>query len=274
VTSYALNADTDRKKIEDLEIDVLLVLGWQRLIPEWLINHCKICAIGAHGSPLGITEGRGRSPQNWALMMGWDVFHVSIFNIDNGIDSGEIIDSAEFEYSQWDDISTSYYKVSMLVSHLIIKNIINGNIAAKKAIAQAGTPFYLPQRLPADGHIDWNRKTKDIYNFIRALSKPYPGAFSLIEKRKITIHKVIPFSLSIEGEYQNGQIVKVFNRKHFLVKTADHFILVTDFETDANIVEGDVLSSYSWRENMNTIIERHKVKHPDLKLNKSILNLE
>ena len=78
VDTYSLKSENDRKILLNLEIDVLLVLGWQRLIPEWLIGMCKIGAIGGHGSPWGITEGRGRSPQNWALLMGMKKFYISI----------------------------------------------------------------------------------------------------------------------------------------------------------------------------------------------------
>lgn len=59
VNHYGLSDEGDKKRITQQDIDVLIVAGWQRLIPGWLIKHCSICAIGAHGSPLGITKGRG-----------------------------------------------------------------------------------------------------------------------------------------------------------------------------------------------------------------------
>ena len=49
--SYNMKNENDIKKIKKLNIDVLLVLGWQRLIPKWLIEKCKVGAIGIHGSP-------------------------------------------------------------------------------------------------------------------------------------------------------------------------------------------------------------------------------
>ena len=80
VASYNLSNEKDNQLLLTLDIDILLVSGWQRLVPEYLIEHCRVCIIGAHGSPLGITKGRGRSPQNWALMMGMPSFEISIFN--------------------------------------------------------------------------------------------------------------------------------------------------------------------------------------------------
>jgi UDP-4-amino-4-deoxy-L-arabinose formyltransferase/UDP-glucuronic acid dehydrogenase (UDP-4-keto-hexauronic acid decarboxylating) len=61
VDSYGLNKDADREFLLGLEIDVLVVAGWQRLIPPWLIDHVRQCCVGMHGSPLGITRGRGRT---------------------------------------------------------------------------------------------------------------------------------------------------------------------------------------------------------------------
>ena len=79
--------------------------------------------MGAHGSPLGITKGRGRSPQNWALILGLSTFYISIFKIDPGIDSGQIIETRSFTYSDFDDIKTSYYKVCLLTADMIINNL-------------------------------------------------------------------------------------------------------------------------------------------------------
>ena len=129
---YDLSGESERNRLRELEIDVLIVAGWQRLIPEWLINHCSICAIGSHGSPLGITKGRGRSPQNWALILGLKTFHISIFKIDPGVDSGEVIDTMSFTYSDYDDIKASYYKVCMLVSAMIVRTLGDPNFVLRK----------------------------------------------------------------------------------------------------------------------------------------------
>src|SRR5690606_2248819 len=67
--SYSLSKAFDKSLLLSLEIDAIFVLGWQRLIPDWLLNHAKIGVFGGHGSPWGVEAGRGRSPQNWSIMM-------------------------------------------------------------------------------------------------------------------------------------------------------------------------------------------------------------
>ena len=278
VESYSLKNDFDKDKLSDLDIDILIVLGWQRLIPEWLIRHCKMCAIGAHGSANGITEGRGRSPQNWALILGKSKFYISIFKIDAGIDSGEIIDTDLFTLSKHDDIRTSYYKASWLTAKMIIKNIQNGNIQNGKFIQQSNAPRYLPQRLPEDGKIDWNRTTYEIYNFIRALTKPYPGAYTEHLGNRIFIWKAIPFD-ELEGfsEFKSGQIIKIYNStKDVLVKTRDKALLITEYTIEPDIgnkilKNGVIFNSGNYSEQIRTIVKRHYNKYPTLEISDKII---
>ena len=265
VESYTLNKKTDKEKIKNYPIDILIIGGWQRLIPGWLIDHCKVCAIGAHGSASGITKGRGRSPQNWALILGKKEFYISIFKIDQGVDSGDIIDTERFELSDFDDIKTSYYKVSLTVAQMIIRNIKNKNIFNNNFLKQSEKGVaYLPQRLPEDGEIDWNRNSNEIYNFIRALSKPYPGAYSYINNSIIRIWKGRPFNVTYEGNYTNGEVVaKLFNND-IIIKTEGSFFLIEDYSIDNVVIKsGDILKSGNFKGQIQNIIARHKEKYPE-----------
>ena len=57
--SYSLDDSRDREALLRLNIDFLLVVGWQRLVPEWLIAHTRHAVFGSHGSPFGITQNLG-----------------------------------------------------------------------------------------------------------------------------------------------------------------------------------------------------------------------
>jgi len=279
VQSYSLSNKDDKDKLLNLNIDFLVVTGWQRLVPTWLIEHCKKCIIGAHGSVHGITGGRGRSPQNWALLMGKKEFYISIFKIDAGIDEGPVIDTRKFVLSEVDDIKTSYYKVSWLTTQMIVDYISNISSLSEIGVVQEEHARYLPQRLPEDGEIDWTRTTKEIYDFIRALTRPYPGAFSLLGKNKITIWRGRPFVVEDHSHaYKYGQIVKLYPNGDFIVKTMDSFLCVEDYSAsleggDECLKEGDVLSSCCFEDQMVNIIDRHYKKYPQLTLSDDILNL-
>lgn len=275
VATYGLISEPDKAAITSLEIDILLVVGWQRLIPKWLIDHCRICAIGVHGSPFGITKGRGRSPQNWAILMGERTFDVSIFEIDDKIDSGRVFDTRSFVYSEFDDIKTSYYKSSILTARMIADLLRQPEFYQKSFPRQSECDAeYLPQRQPSDGAIDWNASNSQIRNLVRALTRPYPGARTSINGSQIQIWHITPFAIDFaSNSYRTGEIVKVFGAGDFLVRTRAGYMLVDDFESDGDGFRpkaGMMLESADWQQQIQSIIQRHEEKYPMLKVSKSV----
>jgi methionyl-tRNA formyltransferase len=270
--TYNLSSANDKKLTDSLDIDVLIVGGWQRLIPDELIKKCRVCAIGIHGSPLGILKGRGRSPQNWSLMYDWPSFEFSIFKIDTGIDSGSIIDTASFKYHAADNIRSSYIKATFIAANLIVKAIKTGKIFSEGIVQSEENAEYLPQRLAEDGEIDWNRSCNEIYNFVRALTRPYPGAFSTINDNKIIIWSCVPFETSDFSEIKNGTVTEVLSNNELLVKCGTGFIIVTDFTFSGNISEllNKKLNSVDFESQIKKIKERHTLKYPELKISEFI----
>lgn len=269
--SYAMKEPADQLKLKIIDIDVVLILGWQRLVPEWFINLCKIGVIGVHGSAYGITSGRGRSPQNWALIFGKKEFHLSIFYADVGVDSGSIIDSKLIPLSEWDDIRTSHLKIGRTTVELIFRNLTNGKILAKDCVGQEGSARYLPQRKPEDGEIDWTRSSLDLYNFVRALTRPYPGAFSKFKGGVVRIWKGRPFTvLPIDSEiFLPGLIIDKFESGELLVSTGDGYFYIDDYEVNVDggcLMQGDILESCSFKNQMRLIANRHIAKFPEMPL--------
>ena len=261
VSSYSLSQDNDIACVVEEDIDILLVLGWQRLIPDWLIKHVKIAVLGSHGSAYGITEGRGRSPQNWALIMGEKKFTLSLFKIDAGIDSGNIISERTFEYSCCDNIETSYLKVSWLMAEMIFEVFSYENMNIFLGKPQQGDAFYLPQRKPDDGMIDWKLDAESIYNLVRALTNPYPGAFSTCGNVKVIIWDAIPFKIPVNiSMYSIGEICQIFHNNFFAVKCGnDEFLLIKKWTSSANWepVIGSLFNECDQKEIYSKIIERH-----------------
>lgn len=274
VTDYTLKNNEDKKKLLDLSIDVLFVVGWQRLVPEWLIEHCgKV--IGFHGSPWGINAGRGRSPQNWGLILDEKNFWLSMFYITSSIDSGCVIDTRQFCYSDFDDIKTSQYKVNLLSAEMII-SCVNENIQNKGIPQDDYNARYLPQRMPEDGAIDWNSSVNEIYNLIRALTHPFPGAYTFSSNGRITIWKARPFCIDLTRKLSNGEIVEVFLNGDFLVKVEDGFLLIEEYEQEnesEHVQPGITLIGVSSKEQLRKIISRHQEKYPQLPIQEKLLNL-
>lgn len=261
--SYNLTDESDKKILNSLNVDLVIVASWQRLIPSWFIKKCHIGIIGAHGSHEGICKGRGRSPQNWALMMGKTKFIFSIFWIEEGTDNGAIIETREYDYQLTDTILTSYIKLNLAKADMILANIKNGRIQAKVGDIQNEESFYLPQRKKEDGMIDWNRNAVDIYNMVRALTKPYPGAYTIADNKEFIIWIAVPIiaeETSLYESLDNGTVISVLDES-VLVKCGKGLLLINSCTNLKNIKEGMVFESTSYREQMANIVNRHKAKY-------------
>ena len=263
VKSYNLSETSDRELLECLDIDLIIVASWQRLIPDWLILKSNIGIIGAHGSHEGIERGRGRSPQNWAIMTGQNKFSLSIFWIEPGVDNGRIIDTMEFYYLPTDTILVSYVQVNILKAEMILRNLNNGRIQQKAGKPQNEEGVYLPQRIREDGKIDWNRDAVDISNMVRALTKPYPGAYTSFHGREYIVWSARPVvndSTTLYDECKNGTVICILGES-ILVKCGKNFLLIDSMTNIQEINENMVFDSSNYREQIQTIVNRHKEKY-------------
>lgn len=267
-TSYNLTAQADIDFLSSLDIELIWVAGWQRLLPEWLLVQSKSGALGGHGSPEGITSGRGRSPQNWALLTGAGKFSIALFKLTPGIDDGPVIEEQEFKYNVFDDIQTSYKKVSIRMGSMV-SNYLKANSNNRQEYSQHSDPKYYPQRKLEDGFIDWNAGNIDVYNFVRALSKPYPMARSMQGNDTIKFNRVRPFDEEL-GAY--GEISFIFHDGTFLVNTLDGRVLIDEFEAPShwNPVLNSRLDSVSKVETLQKVFARHINKYPGLKISDTL----
>lgn len=277
VNSYNLSGFEDKKKLENLNIDLLFVIGWQRLVPAWLISRVNFSVVGAHGSHVGITKGRGRSPLNWALILGKTKFIVSIFKINKDIDDGNIIETGKFPISKFDDIRTLYYKSCILISEMLVKYVHSG-FKKRKTVQTEADARYLPKRIPEDGAIDWNRSSEDIYNFVRALTKPYPGAYSFLRKAKVLIWKARPFTFYDSNRDEPGVIKKIFENNKLLVKCGKGLLLIDEYciEPPFNqkqIKINEQFNSVDFVQQTKDIISRHIKKTPNLLVNEDLARI-
>lgn len=263
MTTYGLTDESDRKALEELDVDLVIIASWQRLIPSWFIRRCRIGIIGAHGSHEGIVKGRGRSPQNWALMTGKNKFIFSIFWIEEGTDNGSVIETREFAYWPTDTILVSYIKLNLMKADMILTNLENGRIESKYGTVQNGESRYLPQRKKEDGKIDWNRDAVDIYNMVRALTRPYPGAYTMAGNKEFIIWIAIPVVLEESYLYapmENGTVISVFNES-ILIKCGKNLLLVNSCTNFDEVRQGMVFESADYKEQMTEIVKRHEEKY-------------
>ena len=238
--AFSLKDYEDLKFFRKNRFDLLIVAGWQRLIPDSILNTLTVGAIGIHGSSKKLPKGRGRSPINWSIIEGSRKYFVHVFLMDPGVDSGPVLGIYEFEITPFDTCDSLYKKVTIASKRIILNTldeILNGTATFTK---QKGKPTFYPKRTPEDGRLNFKQPTELVYNFIRAITKPYPGAFCYLGEEKIFIWKAIPFGRGIDyPKFKPGTICEVFQDRTFLVKTDDGTLLVLNYEPDGiNIQPG------------------------------------
>lgn len=179
---------TDYENIlQQFHLDLILVLGWYYMLPSTTRNLAKHGAWGIHASLL--PNYAGGAPLNWAIINGEQETGVTLFRMDDGVDDGDIILQESFPIDLEDTIKDVYEKATDASKRILLSTLTNINNIQFIPQNKNQIKIY-PQRKPEDGLIDLSKPALDIYNFIRAQSSPYPGAFiKTNDDKKIIIEK-------------------------------------------------------------------------------------
>jgi methionyl-tRNA formyltransferase len=172
--------------ISALRPDFGLVVGWYHMIPRVIRDLFPKGVAGVHASLL--PKYRGGAPLVWAMINGQQKTGVTLFYFADGVDTGDIIAQKVIEISCADTIREVYEKASVVSADLVrelVPLIRQGKAPRCPQNHALATQF--PQRKPEDGLIDWTQPAEQIRNFIRAQTKPYPGAFTCLGGKKVII---------------------------------------------------------------------------------------
>ncbi|MCL2253402.1 MAG: hypothetical protein FWC09_03080 [Lachnospiraceae bacterium] len=223
-------------------------MGWQRLIPQSVLDCFKYGIFGFHGNSGYLPFGRGRSPLNWSLLLGDTRFNLNLFRYDEKADSPNVFAKEMFSLTLHDDIQTAQYKNMICSKRLIRKLIIAFNEAKEKGtyipINTESKDFdsWYQKRTASDGKIDFRMRTREIYNLIRAVAAPFPGARAKMGDSIVKIWEAHPFDEMIDfSEYAPGEIIDIFGDK-VIVRTVDGSLLIDRYESDVLLKVNDVFS--------------------------------
>lgn len=180
-----INDGVAHQRVKDLGIDLLVVAGWSQLVREPLLSHCRLGAVGLH--PSRLPAGRGRAPLPWTIIDGLTSSAVTLFFLNAGADEGDIIEQAPFTVSRRDDVGDVYRKVTSINIELLatyVPKLLAGEVTGR---VQDGEGYWWSKRRPDDGVIDWTKPASALYDWVRALTAPYPGAFTSVSGRRLYI---------------------------------------------------------------------------------------
>lgn len=241
--TYGLKDDRTREFFKKNEFDIGISMGWQRLVPGYILNKFKYGVFGFHGNCGYLPFGRGRSPLNWSIILGDTRFNLNLFQYDEKADSPNIFATEMFSITLHDDIRTAQYK-NMICSKRLIRKLLDAYKEGRVSIRRESKDFdsWYEKRTGADGKIDFHDRTREIYNLIRGVSAPFPGAFAMVGGEKITIWKSHPFDEMMDfSAYEPGEVIDIFDDKA-VVRTVDGSLLIEEYEGNIKLTKGDVLT--------------------------------
>jgi len=166
--------------------DLVLVFGWRTILPPALVRAPRLGCFGVHDSLL--PRYRGFAPTNWAVLNREPQTGVTLWRLDDDVDSGEIVAQRAIPIGADETAAALYERVADAAVALVLEHL--------PAIA-AGTARFTPQddaqatygcaRTPEDGMIDWSARSGDIAALVRALTHPYPGAYTYLAGRLLRV---------------------------------------------------------------------------------------
>lgn len=215
--------------------EIIYVIGWPRLVREPILSMPSKGCVGIHSSLL--PKYRGGAPVNWGLINGEPVWGVSLMYLGAGADDGDVIAQRAFPVALDDTCKSVYEKCTMASQHLLRDNVplIAQDIAPRTAQDHTRATVF-PQRRPDDGRVDWNWDAWRIYNWIRALTHPYPGAFTFgPDGRRIVLWAAElpkPGAMPGRADRSPGTLVETIPGAGVAVQTSSGQIIVTHLQPE------------------------------------------
>ena len=187
--------------VEALRPDIIFSFYYRRLIPADVLALATKGAYNMHGSLL--PKLRGRACINWAVILGEQVTGATLHVMTDEVDRGDIVDQKSVDILYADTAVDVFRKVALAAADIVERTfplIAKGNISLTTQ-DESQASFY-GRRTPADGQIDWSQSALAVYNLVRGVTHPFPGAFTYLGERKIFIWSVLPQegSASTPGE--------------------------------------------------------------------------
>jgi UDP-4-amino-4-deoxy-L-arabinose formyltransferase/UDP-glucuronic acid dehydrogenase (UDP-4-keto-hexauronic acid decarboxylating) len=239
-TMDEINSPQGIGKIARHKPDMIFSFYYRKMIANEILAIPKLGAFNLHGSFL--PHYRGRCPVNWVLINGEKKTGVTLHYMIDKPDAGDIVGQREVIIDSADTAKTLYDKLCIAAELLMEKMLPvmkKGLIPRVRQNLAQGS--YYGGRKPEDGRIDWSKTDEEIYNLIRAVTEPYPGAFAHLENgEKIILWKALP------GERGHCEVPGTvdFLQEEVLVQTGKNAVKLLEIEVGGSRISDKHIGSY------------------------------
>ncbi len=229
-----VNSDEFLNNIRIFNVDINVSMSFNQILKSDIINLAPKGFINCHAGALPFY--RGRNILNWVLINGEKEFGVTVHYVDEGIDTGDIILQKTQDIAPDDRYGDLLNKAYVLCADTLYEALCQIESGNAKRIQQASihpTGFYCSRRLPGDETIDWNWSSERIFNFVRGIAVPGPGARTFLSGNELIIDKA--FLIPDMPSYidKPGNVVGK-NKDGIIVKTGTNAILISSVLSPAS----------------------------------------
>lgn len=184
-----------RGELSELRPDAIIVVGYGRIIPQWMIELPVLGNLNVHASLL--PKYRGAAPIQWAIARGESVTGVTTMRIDAGLDTGDILLQGDLPIGAEDTSETMAPKLAALGADLMVetlRGLREGSISARHQNHEQAT--LAPILKKGDGEIDFHRSATEIWNRLRGF-QPWPGAFTRFRGKNLHVWSARPVEAKV-----------------------------------------------------------------------------
>ncbi len=191
--------------LSSLNPDAIIVVGYGRMIPQWMLDLPRYGNINLHASLL--PKYRGAAPIQWAIARGEVVTGVTTMRIDSGLDTGDILLQKEAAIAPEDNAETLSPRLAAIGAELMVETL-RGLQAGKvhPRPQHNATATLAPILKKEDGRIDFHRTAEEICNRLRGF-QPWPGAFTTFRSKNLQVcaakpaqNAIVPGEFAIQGD--------------------------------------------------------------------------
>jgi methionyl-tRNA formyltransferase len=233
--TWDVNSGETLAFVGGLEPELVFVVGWSQLVREPFIALAREGVFGMH--PTLLPRHRGRAPVPWAILSGLARTGVTLFEIVDGTaDSGAIVGQAVVDIAPDETATTLYERLEQAHVELIREYVPQLVARAAPRISQdprRASTWH--KRAPADGIIDWETRAPYLHDWVRAQTRPYPGAFTWLGGEKVTVWRARPVELAEPAPA--GTVVAIGDGGP-VVACGEGGLLLEEIETDAPLGVG------------------------------------
>lgn len=226
--------------LEELKPDIIAVVAYGKILPEYVLNFPKFGCVNMHASLL--PKLRGAAPIQWAVLNGDKETGVTTMLMDEGLDTGDILLTQKIEIGEYETSEELFSRIAEIGGKLLVKTIENiENIVPEKQNEKGVT--YAPMITKDMAHINWSEPTDKISKLICGMNS-WPMAYSFYKDEQV---KIISALKGGKCEGKNGEIIGIVKGKGLQVKTSDGSIYIKElqFSGSKRMLSEDYLRGHS-----------------------------